>query len=261
MQGIILSASVTGNQGLILGDDGSRYTFTSRSWQDYSAKAFAGMRVEFKDEGAFATNVVAVGDATPAPYVQSPGNSWQSTPVASRAYANIRQEPQHTPRDSVSAPGSAQEETKSRTAARNAAWAEAKKLRLIEALLLFLGPIGAFIFEFVFVGVRMTAPYAFCLVLCLILLPLLYLLYPIFFIVAVILLLTSNWGIDKMVHRVHVLREHGEFAWGCRSKCPHTSRSVCYCDRCLYPDSQITRQRSTYRYPDHRYPGDYFPRY
>ena len=57
LQGQILNAAVTGNQGVILGDDGLRYTFTPREWRNNSVKAVAGMRVEYTAQGNFATDV------------------------------------------------------------------------------------------------------------------------------------------------------------------------------------------------------------
>ena len=57
MQGQILSASVTGNQGVILGDDGVQYSFTATDWRDNSEKAASGMRVDFSGQGFFATEV------------------------------------------------------------------------------------------------------------------------------------------------------------------------------------------------------------
>ena len=57
MQGQILNASAVSNQGVILGDDGARYTFTPRDWQGGSMKAAAGMRVDFEDQSSYAAYV------------------------------------------------------------------------------------------------------------------------------------------------------------------------------------------------------------
>ena len=51
MQGQILSAAVTSNQGVILGDDGARYTFMPEAWRDPSVRAWVGMRVTFEARG------------------------------------------------------------------------------------------------------------------------------------------------------------------------------------------------------------------
>lgn len=64
MQGVILSAGSA--QGLILGDDGVRYTFTPLGWQDSSAAPVAGMRVEFEARGAQAVGIVPIPGAAPA---------------------------------------------------------------------------------------------------------------------------------------------------------------------------------------------------
>ena len=77
MQGQILDAAVTSNQGLILGDDGSRYAFTPGGWRDDSVKAVAGMRVEFNPQGAAAMDVSVV--AYPAPPTPAPA---EPTPPA-----------------------------------------------------------------------------------------------------------------------------------------------------------------------------------
>lgn len=61
MQGSILSAAMTSNQGVILGDDGVRYTFTPAGWLDSSTKAVVGMRVSFEAQGG---NAVGVSQAS-----------------------------------------------------------------------------------------------------------------------------------------------------------------------------------------------------
>ena len=66
MQGQIIDAAVASNQGMILGDDGARYTFNSGGWRDASVKAVAGMRVEFSPQGPMAMEVVVIRAASPA---------------------------------------------------------------------------------------------------------------------------------------------------------------------------------------------------
>lgn len=93
MQGQILGASVTSNQGLILGDDGARYTFVPGGWHDASVKAEAGMRVEFSPQGAAAVDVLVIQAAPPpAPVPIAPA------PLVSPVY------PQHAPPQMRQAP-------------------------------------------------------------------------------------------------------------------------------------------------------------
>lgn len=67
MQGSILSAAMTSNQGVILGDDGVRYTFTPTGWLDSSTKAVTGMRVSFEAQGPNAVGISQVSDAPGQP--------------------------------------------------------------------------------------------------------------------------------------------------------------------------------------------------
>ena len=55
----------TGNQGVILGDDGGRYTFTPAGWRDPSVRAVAGMRVDFEARDAHAVSIYPVPGAVP----------------------------------------------------------------------------------------------------------------------------------------------------------------------------------------------------
>ena len=75
MRGSILSVSATSNQGVILGDDGIRYTFVRESWGDHSEKAVIGMKVDFESSGDYATSV------HPIPGAASP-NTAKHTPVS-----------------------------------------------------------------------------------------------------------------------------------------------------------------------------------
>ena len=76
MQGSILSAAMTSNQGVILGEDGVRYTFTPTGWRDGSTKAVTGMRVSFEAQGPNAVGIsqVSPSQVTPA-YPPSGGSS------------------------------------------------------------------------------------------------------------------------------------------------------------------------------------------
>ena len=71
MQGVILSAGTA--QGLILGDDGVRYTFTPLGWQDEGASPQPGMRVDFEVRGSQAVGVYPVpGGAPPSSAAGAP---------------------------------------------------------------------------------------------------------------------------------------------------------------------------------------------
>ena len=70
MQGVILSAGTT--QGLILGDDGVRYTFTPSGSPNQSARLDAGMRVDFEPSGSQAMGTRIVPSAAPAPPAAPP---------------------------------------------------------------------------------------------------------------------------------------------------------------------------------------------
>ena len=65
MQGVILSAGTA--QGLILGDDGERYTFTPLGWRDNSVSPQAGMRVDFEIRGSHAVGAYPIQGAAPPP--------------------------------------------------------------------------------------------------------------------------------------------------------------------------------------------------
>ena len=63
MRGVILSAGEP--QGLIIGDDGRRYTFTSSEWRDEDVNPGVGTRVDFTDQWPHATGVMPAPRATP----------------------------------------------------------------------------------------------------------------------------------------------------------------------------------------------------
>ena len=159
MQGQILSVAVTSNQGLILGDDGRRYTFTPRNWRDSSVKAMTGMRVEFMGEGAFAANVYAIREAFNAT-VQRPYQTVSPTSFVPGVPANTQQKARTTqfnpsPPPMPERPPPAAP-TSRRIAATPEARAEARQIRKTVGLLCFLGAIGVFIAH-CYIGTRMTA--------------------------------------------------------------------------------------------------------
>ena len=57
-QGQVLGLS--GNGGLILGDDGARYTFMSSDWRDFTSAPASGMRVEFSATAPYATEILVL---------------------------------------------------------------------------------------------------------------------------------------------------------------------------------------------------------
>ena len=65
MLGSILGAASGGNQGVILGDDGVRYTFTPTGWRDPSLRANAGLKVDFDVRGSHAASIYPVPRAVP----------------------------------------------------------------------------------------------------------------------------------------------------------------------------------------------------
>ena len=69
MQGSILSMPSASNQGIILGDDGIRYTFTALGWRDQTVKAVPGMKVNFDLRG---THAVGVYPLAPLPGAAAP---------------------------------------------------------------------------------------------------------------------------------------------------------------------------------------------
>ncbi len=230
MQGRILSASPTASQGIVLGDDGVRYSFTPSDWQHNTVRATAGMVVGFRAEGAFARDVYTVGEAivppTPQPVYAAP-----PTAVAPRVYASPppaiqgadRFNPAAPPRPARPGPP---EPKSRRSLATPGARMEARKLRKTLALLCLLGAVGAIIGHMQ-VGTRMTAATTVALVLVLITLPIQYLAYPVYFVLAVVLLATGDWKIDEYAHNVHLLREHGLFpSKKCKEECFHDTRSI-----------------------------------
>ena len=64
LEGQILNVAATRNQGIVLGDDGLRYTFTVHDWGNNSVRAVPGMRVEFTARDSFATDIRVVHGAT-----------------------------------------------------------------------------------------------------------------------------------------------------------------------------------------------------
>ena len=98
MRGQILDAAVTSNRGLILGDDGARYTFAPAGWRDNSVKAAMGMRVEFSPHGAAAMDVSVIQSApqpvpAPPPPFQAPAYPAPSQPPPQPAPPQTSQVP------------------------------------------------------------------------------------------------------------------------------------------------------------------------
>ncbi len=87
MQGVILN--VRSAQGLILGNDGVRYTFTHDEWQNDDLAPELGMRVDFEARGSEATDIYPIPGASPvsaatpnAPPTQLSGAPPSTPPVS-----------------------------------------------------------------------------------------------------------------------------------------------------------------------------------
>ena len=144
MQGLILHAAVTGDHGVILGDDGARYTFTRGGWRGNLVKAVAGMRVAFNPECRTANDVSVIQDAPqppPAPpvsAVHSPAPG-QPLPTSLPRHYQPAQAPPQQPTFSVPDPPV---RTMGRTRF-SPRYPQAKESKVVMALLLiFLGPLG-----------------------------------------------------------------------------------------------------------------------
>lgn len=108
MRGQILSAT-TGRSGIVLDDNGSRYTFVSDEWRNVSVRAEPGMTVEFIPQGSMATDVrstaVPTNYAPPAPaatnYQPAPpapaATNYQAAPPPAPAAANYQAAPPPPP--------------------------------------------------------------------------------------------------------------------------------------------------------------------
>ena len=70
MQGVILSAGTA--QGIILDDDGARYTFTPLGWRNDAVRPEAGMRVDFEARGSHAVGIYPLPGVAPTPPAQPP---------------------------------------------------------------------------------------------------------------------------------------------------------------------------------------------
>jgi hypothetical protein len=57
MKGRLLDFSINSDQGIISGDDGNRYTFSSVNWKDKKNFPQKGLRVDFEIDGEKATNI------------------------------------------------------------------------------------------------------------------------------------------------------------------------------------------------------------
>ena len=72
MQGTIQDTPSRGNQGIIQGDDGSQYTFTTLAWRDAATAAAPGMRVDFDVRGTNAVGIYPVPGTAPPPTPVAP---------------------------------------------------------------------------------------------------------------------------------------------------------------------------------------------
>ncbi len=84
MQGTILSIASRSNQGIILGDDGVRYTYTTFGWRDSTAADVQGLRVDFDARGSHALGIYPLPGAVLSPYANpavAPGPFRQLPPT------------------------------------------------------------------------------------------------------------------------------------------------------------------------------------
>ena len=76
MKGTVQDVAPQGGQGLILGDDGVRYTYTPLGWRDSTVSAAPGMSVDFEARGSHAVGIYPMPGQTPMsgqiPPVQPP---------------------------------------------------------------------------------------------------------------------------------------------------------------------------------------------
>ena len=91
MQGTIQNIPYRGNPGLVLGDDGTQYTFTALAWRDAATSASPGMRVDFEIRGTHAVGIYPMAgviqpQATPMPPAGTVRSSLP-TPAAPRRIA------------------------------------------------------------------------------------------------------------------------------------------------------------------------------
>ena len=100
MRGQILSTS-TGNSGIVLDENGARYTFVPAEWRGESVYAHPGMVVEFIPQGSMATNIqlaVVQTDNTSAASAEAdynwsdPAARQQTWPDGSDPYGPTNQE-------------------------------------------------------------------------------------------------------------------------------------------------------------------------
>lgn len=212
MQGQILSASVTGNQGVILGDDGVQYSFTATDWRDNSARAASGMRVDFSGQGFFATEIRpthSVNYAVSAP--PNPVPSMSSPPVSpTTSNASARPQTGYIPPAAPNIPG------------------EKKSKVVVGLLYIFLGPIGSLI-SFFYIGVRTDAVGILFLIGTLLTFPIQILLWPLYIILGIVLLCISDERFDK---GVHIRRDHKNW----NKKLEH-----CLTGECFAPDGRRLR--------------------
>lgn len=218
MRGVILSAGSA--QGLVLGDDGVRYTFISSSWQDSTLKARPGIRVDFTEQGAYATNVRVTQGQGVATYA-APTLPYQPPTVPSNPIPNSL---------SNSLPGA----TVPSRASRSRFAGHGKSKTTVALLSIFLGPFGATAGSF-YIGGQQTS-YGCIQLVCYILLAPLYILFPPFllvlwllpFIIGVIWIFKSEESFDK---HVHYMRDHKAWTWKMSRKHP----SLCLTGECRTP--------------------------
>lgn len=64
MRGSVLSFDPNRSEGLILADDGNRFTFTEPNWSDKSSRPVAGLSVDFVTDGGSARDIFVIRQAS-----------------------------------------------------------------------------------------------------------------------------------------------------------------------------------------------------
>ena len=86
MQGTVLSVGAPNVQGVILGDDGVRYTYTLAGWRTAGVTGAPGMKVDFEIRGSHAVGVYPLPGQ--APTYANTATTPQPPPVMNPGYGN-----------------------------------------------------------------------------------------------------------------------------------------------------------------------------
>ena len=142
INGTILSAGRA--QGIILGDDGNRYTFTPSGWRDRKMGPTAGMRVEFEAHGSEAVGIDYVSASPPRTSPQSTGASLGSAKRLATRSGTSSGAPGASPTIPASTAGAASPDSRASLPQGTRVGSNAKRWALVAiGALLFVGLGGA----------------------------------------------------------------------------------------------------------------------